>query len=260
MIVKKETNKSIRLIKKTHLMNVAISTDRHNEPASRCDVNGDISVGTTLSTISPITSESSRHSDNVADVYTVYSNTELSTRTLADGGNKNDEYIVNIYRYKFTTDFTEELYKFAKIHQYDHRTDFKDAWNIWIEENENIVTAEIIRLNQLDYDGDVIDKMFKSARYYFRKKNTEKKKPVNRKVYVTTQKILLEEMDSHIKTNILLGDFKPSEGFDDFCKNNIDIIKSQINDFIKAGIVVSSEIKLKIKKTYKNRYYLIANK
>ena len=37
-----------------------------------------------------------------------------------------------IYRYKFTEHFMEELYEFSKIHQYDARKDFKEAWKIWI--------------------------------------------------------------------------------------------------------------------------------
>jgi hypothetical protein len=75
---------------------------------------------------------------------------------------KND---VNIFRYKFTDDFTSEMFKFSKIHQYDHRKDFKEAWNIWVEENENIIADEVRRLENLGYEGDILDKMFKSARY-----------------------------------------------------------------------------------------------
>ena len=113
-----------------------------------------------------------------------------------------NENNVSIYRYKFTDDFTQELYKFSKIHQYDHRKDFKDAWQIWTEENENLVDGEVRRLTNLGYDGDVLDKMFKSARYYFRKKDTDKKEPQKRRVYVGVQKELLEAMDEHIISNI----------------------------------------------------------
>ena len=44
-----------------------------------------------------------------------------------------------IFRFKFTEAFMEDLYKFSKIHQYDHRKDFKEAWTKWIEENDDIV-------------------------------------------------------------------------------------------------------------------------
>jgi hypothetical protein len=161
----------------------------------------------------------------------------------------------NIYRYKFTNEFTDELYKFSKIHQYDHRTDFKEHWKKWTDENEEIVDAEIRRLIGLKYEGDILDKMFKSARYYFRKKSTEKKEPVKRKIYVGNQKELLETMDEHILSQLKTsGEFKPSVGFDDYCKTHSDIIKEQISQ--EGG----TEIKLKIKKTYKNRYFLLKNK
>ena len=102
--------------------------------------------------------------------------------------------------------------------------------------------------------------MFKSARYYFRKKSTEKKEPVKRRIYVGSQKDLLEAMDDHIKCNISSGEFKPADGFDEFCKKNVDILKDQVNQLIRSGITDSNEIKSKIKKTYKNRYFLIISK
>ena len=174
--------------------------------------------------------------------------------------NDNDIINVNIYRFKFTNDFTNELYKFSKIHQYDHRKDFKEAWEKWVEENVDIIEEEVRRLTSLGYQGDILDKMFKSARYYFRKKSTEKKEPVKRRLYIGSQKDLLESMDEHIKSNIFTGEFKPSIGFEEFCKENVDIIKEQINILVQAGFTDSNEIKAKIKKTYKNRYFLIISK
>ena len=168
--------------------------------------------------------------------------------------------VLNIYRYKFTNEFTDELFKFSKVHQYDHRKDFKEAWNVWMEDNLLILDEEVRRLNNLGYDGDIIDKMFKSARYYFRKKSTEKKKPSKRRIYVGSQKELLEEMDDHIKSSINLGECKPSDGFDEFCKENINLLKEQVSLLLRSGITDSNEIKAKIKKTYKNRYFLITNK
>jgi hypothetical protein len=163
---------------------------------------------------------------------------------------------INIFRYKFTNDFTDELFKFSKIHQYDHRKDFKDAWTIWLEENEDTVTEEVNRLSKLNYKGDIFDKMFKSARYYFRKKSTEKKEPIERRNYISVQKGLIEAIDRHIKLQVNNVDYKPSEGFDNFCKNNADLLKYEVNVLIKLGFNNSDEIKNKIKKTYKNRYFL----
>lgn len=188
--------------------------------------------------------------------------------TLSDSeSNTNDDEIiydkntdlntnVNIFRFKFTDEFTSELFKFAKIHQYDDRKSFKEAWNIWMEENETLVNMEYRRLTELGYKGDIFDKMFKSARYYFRKKSTEKKEPAKRRNYVGTQKDLLDKMDEHIKSNISSGNFKPSEGFDVFCKENVSLLKEEVAILCQSGITDPNEIKHKIKKTYKNRYFL----
>ena len=187
------------------------------------------------------------------------SSTERSDAAF-DKNNKFDNASINIYRYKFTEDFTNELFKFSKIHQYDHRKVFKEAWNVWFEENNEIVNDEIRRLTNLGYDGDVQDKMFKSARYYFRKKSTEKKAPTERRIYVGVQKGLLDAMDEHILSKIESKKCKPSESFDDFCKNNIDLLKEEVTLLCNNGNINSAEIKQKIKKTYKNRYFLLANK
>ena len=164
---------------------------------------------------------------------------------------------INIFRYKFTKDFTIHLYNFSKIHQYDHRSDFKEAWNIWTEENENLVDEEIRRLTNLGYDGDILDKMFKSARYYFRKKSTETKEPQKRRVYIGVHKELLELMDKHITNNINNKEYKPSEGFTIFCKENIETLQKEVYRLCKCGLTDCLEIRNKIKKTYKNRYFML---
>jgi len=168
----------------------------------------------------------------------------------------NNELSNIIYRFKFTDDFMGELYKFSKIHQYDDRKDFKEAWKIWTEENDDIIDSEMCRLLRSGYDGDVLDKMFKSARYYFRKKSTEKKEPKQRRQYISVNRELLEAMDNHIHNN----SFQPKDGFIDFCKNNESLLKETISLIFEQGIKDKELIEDKIKKTYKNRYFMITNK
>jgi hypothetical protein len=164
---------------------------------------------------------------------------------------------IQIYRYKFTDEFMNELYIFAKVHQYDHRKVFKEAWEVWLEENNSIVASEEKRIIELGYSGNIIEKMFKSARYYFRKKSTEKKALAKRRDYIGVQKDLLESMDKHIISSIIRENYKPSEGFDEFCKDHIELLKEQIDLLCKNGFTNSNEIKKKMKKTYKNRYFLL---
>ena len=166
---------------------------------------------------------------------------------------------VNIYRYKFTPEFMNNLFIFSKIHEYDDRSDFKEAWKQWTEDNENIVSIEVKRLTELGYEGDIIDKMYKSARYYFRKKSTEKKNAALRRDYISVNKKLINAMDDHIRTEIHRDDYKPSDAFDEFCNSNLDLLKENITIICKNGLTDPVEIKKKIKKTYKNRYFLFAN-
>jgi len=182
-----------------------------------------------------------------------HSKEEITTdKTYSD-----NNQAINIFRYKFSQDFVDELYKFSKIHQYDARKDFKEAWNIWVDENDDLVHLEMRRLINLGYDGDILDKMFKSARYYFRKKSTEKKEPAQRRDYISVSKKLLDSMDEHIQKNIDNEDYKPSDGFDDYCKKNEEILKHEVNLLVKNGFTDPTEIKNKIKKTYKNRYFIL---
>ena len=165
-----------------------------------------------------------------------------------------------IFRFKFTENFMEELSNFSKIHQYDHRKDFKEAWVNWTQENEDLVAKEVQRLLALGYPNEeeiVDDKMFKSARYYFRKKSAIKAEPKQRRQYIGIDHEILETMDRHIVTNIHNDDYKPKTAFLMFCKENEDILKQTIT---RLSISDAKLIQDKIKKTYKNRYFMLTNK
>ena len=76
------------------------------------------------------------------------------------------------FRFEFSKDFIDELSRFSKVHQFDERRAYKEAWQKWKSnpEIDNIMSFEIRRLEENGYSGDIEDKMFKSGRYYFRKK------------------------------------------------------------------------------------------
>ena len=171
-----------------------------------------------------------------------------------------NELPIVIYRFKFTEEFMVYLYNFSKIHQYDDRKDFKEAWNVWTEENDDIIDGEMRRLLTLGYEGDVLDKMFKSARYYFRKKSAERIEPKQRRQYISVTKDLLDAMDRHIENNIYDDNYQPKTGFITFCKDNETLLKDTISSIFGQGIKESELIEYKIKKTYKNRYFMLTNK
>lgn len=165
----------------------------------------------------------------------------------------------SIYRYKFTQEFMGALYEFSKIHQYDGRKNFKEAWIIWMENTAEMIDNEISRLSDIGYKGDIKDKMFKSARYYFRKKSSCIIEPCKRRNYISVEKELLDVMDRHIYENISKNDYKPSVGFVNFCKENTSILKQEICKLVKQNFTDVNMIQEKMKKTYKNRYFMIIN-
>ena len=165
-----------------------------------------------------------------------------------------------IYRFKFTDMLMEELHTFAKIHQYDDRHDFKDAWKEWTETYSDLIQSEQMRLDELGFRGDLLTKMFKSARYYFRKKSDQQVEPKQRRPYVSVNKELLAAMDQHIKANIYRENYQPKLGFQTFCSDSDELLQKTIAKILGAGLSDKAAIENKIKKTYKNRYFMITSK
>jgi hypothetical protein len=179
---------------------------------------------------------------------------------LRDDDNSNKKINAQIFRFKFTEEFMEELYKFSKIHQYDDRKDFKEAWTNWVDENEELIQEETDRLHNLGYDGDILDKMFKSARYYFRKKSPVKVEPKKRRQYISVSHELLEAMDTHIRTNIGLPEYQPKTGFVNFYEANNSLILQTFRSLCQQDIKDIEFIQTKLKKTFKNRYFMFISK
>ncbi len=88
-----------------------------------------------------------------------------------------DRQLHNIYRYKFDKNIIDLLFEFSKIHQFENRKDYKLSWESFVNENNEELIREKNRLESLGYDGDCLDKMYKSSRYYFRKKNLSSSEP-----------------------------------------------------------------------------------
>ena len=103
----------------------------------------------------------------------------LMTTTTTDAKVNNN---IKTFRFEFSKGFIDELSRFSKVHQFDERRAYKEAWQKWKSNQgiDEIISFEIRRLEEIGYKGDIEDKMFKSGRYYFRKKSikqTDKKEP-----------------------------------------------------------------------------------
>ena len=80
----------------------------------------------------------------------------------------------SVYRFNFDPLIVDLIKNFSKIHQYDDIESYKEAWKLWLDEYKDEINRETERLLNLGYNGNVIDKLYKSGRYYFRYKSTNK--------------------------------------------------------------------------------------
>jgi len=166
-----------------------------------------------------------------------------------------------IFRYKLCDAIMANITQFAQKHQFDDRHSYKDAWVLWLAENQDTVEREVARLHQLDYKGDVIDKMFKAGRYYFRAKagiHTEQKEQKEqeepkRRDYIVMNQDVIQAMDAHLQSLIKQKDFKPALAYNQFCEEHEALLRKEIGRL--GSYYTGEKLSAKFKKTYKNRYF-----
>ena len=160
----------------------------------------------------------------------------------------------NVFRYKLSDDTMTLIAEFSKLHQYDDRHAYKDAWTLWLTENHDFIAREESRLKDIGFDGDVIDKMFKAGRYYFREKGEDKSKKnaknrdensdtdgrkvreeeegkVNKKItraYISMNPEFIEAINVHLTKSMKENDFKPQTSFIQFVEENKDILQVEV--------------------------------
>ncbi len=184
------------------------------------------------------------------------------------------QIVLKTLRVKFTNEIMDELSTFAKIHQFDDRKSFNSYWDEWKNEPDMsiLISNEIVRINTLGYTGDIIDKMYKSARYYFRNKSLVPSPHATRKEYEVVPKHVLESMDEHIKLQIAsklhdkdklqMINVSPADSFNKFCEEYQETILMQINNdhgqhADNVNLTQVRKLIDKMKKIYKNRFYNI---
>ena len=171
---------------------------------------------------------------------------------------KTSNKTLNIFRFKFTDAVALQITNFSKVHQYDDRHEYKKNWEEWLEENKELVSNEERRLIGLGYDKCVKDKMFKAGRYYFRKKGFAIAVSVKRRVYISISHAILEAMVAHISNHINDINYTPANGYDCFCETHTNELTIEIQNIIKQHSISVTDLASKIKKTYKNRYFIIS--
>jgi hypothetical protein len=170
-----------------------------------------------------------------------------------------DTTSAKIYRFKFSNGFLEHLKEFTRIHKFDDAKIFKEHFDEWKEENNEIINRETNYMRNMGYEGDVINKMYKSARYYFKNKSNVKTKPKKRRQYVGIDITLKDKMDEFIQEKIDDKQKcpKPADAYTEFIENEKHKIMliTERTRLMSFGME-EEDVNKKFKKTFKNRYFL----
>jgi hypothetical protein len=169
------------------------------------------------------------------------------------------------YRFKFNKDLFNNIREFSKLHSHDTCDDFMESFNLWIVKNKELIQSENSRLIKLGFKGDINNKIYKSARYYFKnksKKSTQNKEgniDSRRTEYVPRNPAFFKLIENYIVNNPI----KASTLFKQFIDDENENIQTQISREIRRLFTFSlnkeASIK-KIHKTFNNAYYKIKNK
>ena len=186
-----------------------------------------------------------------------------------------------IYRYKFSDTVNEYISNFSKMHVYDNNEILIEQYESFWKENIDEMNREMERLKQLGFTNDLKNAIFRSIKYYHIKKlkkqseESKQEKKETKRDYIKINKFIIQWIDTFIINNMKNKDFKPSKYYDIIIMNEEfqNMIKEEkpklVNKYIKF-LEENNEVKtdedienwwnLKIKKTYKNRYFNINNK
>ena len=162
-----------------------------------------------------------------------------------------------IYRFKLSSNAMELIKNFTNTHKYDESDIFREHWENWTKENTDIIRREKVLLEEMGYNGNLEEKMYKSARYYFKNKSNEKKQSKQRRQYIHFDKSFLVDMDKHVIGVAFPEKMKPSVAYNNFTSRQeySGKMDNRVHEFETTGWL-EVDILNKIKKTYKNRYFI----
>lgn len=181
--------------------------------------------------------------------------------------------IKKIFRFKMSDRMNDALGLFTNTNRFNERKEIKAFWKEWCTSNADLIQDESRRLENLGWNGNVTTKMWTSVRYYHMKKenktlsgvvdgvvaaddgDNEGKKQRRRK-YITLDKLFLALIDTHIKGQLNNNTFSPARGYALFVDAYDTDIQRVIKSWVDTGLS-KDDFDVKLKKTYKNRYFNI---
>jgi hypothetical protein len=220
-----------------------------------------------------------------------------------------------VFRHEFSDECFKLLKQFSVQNMHLSRKDYKRSWEAFATQHAEFMSQEAARLADSGYTGDVLVKMFKTARYYLTKKEKRAangaksgngnvddavadavadavvaevddddatvseegegeqvvgsgsdKGKGKRRPYIPLDKAILQEMDAHIRGSILTN-AKPSTCYSSFCEQVCGAFQREVarlvclegrrDDNNSAAPFTQKSAEDKLKKTYKNRMFLL---
>jgi len=174
---------------------------------------------------------------------------ETSHKDLVDQpGSKN----TMTFHFNASDECAKLLSDFARIHREAKNKIFRRAWDEWIllPDVSPILEKETSALLEAGYKGDPLEKMYSSARYYYRKKALkeenqaeELREATPRKQYELSDARLLDQISNHIIELFHTDNISPAKAFEMYANKYQD-----------------NPSDAKLKKIYKNRFFLLRAK
>lgn len=157
--------------------------------------------------------------------------------------------MTTIFRFKLADELIVSMNHFAKVHAHDDLKTFKESFDTWYTSSDValLVEKENDRLHENGYKGDVRHKIFKSIRYYYRKKgtktNNEPEVKQERKKSFYLPKEMFDYIDRIIQNKL---NTKPSDLFTMFLETYQD--NPVVREYMEKD-------ESKVKKAFKNRIF-----
>tara|TARA_Y100000816_G_C26050374_1_gene550665 strand:+ start:51 stop:659 length:609 start_codon:yes stop_codon:yes gene_type:complete len=186
---------------------------------------------------------------------TTITNTNMTNNNLIN---------TNVFRFKFDEQLSSDMQEFARIHKHDSRVDFKENFEEWYNSNEESITREQRRLQEIGFNDDIKIKLFRSIKYYYVKRTptqnnneTSKNRPEK---YVQHTREFAAISTSYISEKCIVQSKSPHNSYKDFCEDHEHDINNEINNLMEKYDLSNENATLKIKKTFKNHYFQLNKK
>ena len=136
--------------------------------------------------------------------------------------------VAPVFRFKNSSDLNEILERFAMIHCNDtDYQEFNEAWDLFYDENSEIIEADFRRHVELGFKGDFKKKLYTSVRYYHCKRfalgdgkvTGDTKEDGSKRTYKKVHENVSDTIDKFLEEKITITT-KPAAAYTNFCEEH----------------------------------------